>query len=177
MKGASYGITLIVILLIVNLFLYIYGVEIPLTNWLNVGVTTQGSSTTPYTPTGTPAGGFSSKESIELMINQMVVVVVGVTAFGLATAVFFGTQWLNWGIPIALIIMFAVTFITPMGSIFGSYMNEEGQHCYTMRSGVVRFGQQVSDECVPWEIHVMLTIFFGVMILATFMTFIRGVEW
>jgi hypothetical protein len=176
MKGASYGITLMVILLTTNLMLYIYGVDVAITDWLGVGVQTSGTGTS-YQPLGGQVGNFTSTSGMNKMILQLSTVIVGVTILGITTTVFFGTQWINWGIPLAMIMMLLITFISPMGQILLPDVTLEGMACYKMRAGIMRFGQTINTECLPWEVHVILAIFFGVMILATFMSFIRGTEW
>lgn len=178
MKGVGYGMVLIVSLLMINFMLYVYGVDIPVATWLGVGVTPSGTGTV-YQPNSTTGrGDFSSPIGLQNMVTYIAVVIAGVATLGIVATILYGTTWLNWGIPLAMAMMMLLVVFTPMGNIWGA-VPEEGGACfhYHMRAGIVRFGTPLTDECVPWEAHVMIAIFFGALTLVTFMSFVRGYEW
>jgi len=171
---ASYGITLIVILLIINFTLWMWGVDIPANTWLNVGAQTIGSGSG-SAPLGGQIGGFGSPNLMNQMITTLIWAVIVGGAVGLAPSILFGSQFINWTIPVAMIVAFLVFFITPMGNILGT-VSLDPNSCNPIGTTQL-FGGQTLDLCIPAPVHILLAIFLGVMVVATFMSFIRGAEW
>jgi len=169
---ASYGVTLIVILLIINFGLWMWGVDVPANTWLNIGAQEKGGGTLPI---GGQAGGLGSPNLMSQLLTTLGwSIVVGVTV-GIVPSIFFGSQFINWVIPSVMIFTFLVFFITPMGNILGT-VSLDPNSCNPIGTTQL-FGGQTIDLCIPAPIHILLAIILGVLVIATFMSFIRGTEW
>ena len=179
----GYMMLLTVSLIMLNVVLYIYGVDLPLSTWIECsGNTTEcwggqnvGTSTQSWEPTGTASGGLGSAE----LIKQLIYIIAG--AIGLAVAISIGTGLLstnytsNFTIPLTMfMVIFITLIITPMGSvILGSADTTTGLYCYAMRSDAQSFGLS-GDACLPWEAHLLMVIFFGLLTVGAFMSFVAG---
>jgi len=172
MKGASYGITLAVILLVINWVLWMWGVDIPLNTWLNVGSQQRGGTALPI---GEQTGGLGSVNLMNQMIWTLGLSIVAGLAVGVLPSVFFGTQMVNWTVPVAMAYSFLIFFLTPMGNIMGT-VSLDPNTCNPIGTTQL-FGGQTLDLCIPAPIHLLLAMFLGILMIATFMSFIRGSEW
>lgn len=188
MKGASFGLALLMILLITNIMLYIYGIDIELMDLLvnNTGAQTAGPGTS-LQPTGEITGNIVSPVGINRLISYLTVVIGGIVVAGIVSTIYGGSQWLNWAIPLAMMVMLLMTFLTPMGTIILSPVNVTagGITCYPMRQDIVMFNITANrtelssglTSCMPWQAHIILVLFFALMILAAFLSFVRGAPW
>lgn len=182
MKGIGYGLTLIVILLVTNLMLYIYGIDLTFNTWIGVGGTERVNATE-YIPGGEVKGDIQSTSGINEILITLAFVVGVAIASGVVANILTGQQILHWTIPLALIFTFVTFFLSPMGNIIGTEGTPENMYCYKIRNDVVRFGMggnnptPINMPCLPTEIHLLLIIFFGLLVIATFMSFMGGREW
>ena len=186
MKG-GYAMTLMMILIFTNIMLFIYGINIPIADWMagtgnnTFGAQVVGTGTTTQ-PIGSTEGGLGSTDLTWKIIGVLVIAVTGGLIAGLVPALAGSNYSVNFTIPLAMFMALALMLITPMGTIIGSWTAEGSMHCYDLRDGVTMFNQSNADlnpgeklqSCVPTEVHLIMAAFFGLMAIISFMSFVSG---
>ena len=179
----GYTLTLITILIMTNLMLYFYGVDIPISSWIScsgnttacLGGQSVGASGTSVNPYGAGQGGMGSPN----LINQLILVIVAAITITSAAAVISGVVSNSFTsmflIPLGMFLaIFATLIMTPMGSIFGAAQDSSSMYVYNMRPDVVMFAQSNLTMTIPMEVHLIMILFFGVLTVAAIMSFVAG---
>ena len=184
MKG-GYAMTLMMILILTNVMLFIYGIDIPIADWMDsssgnntFGGQVVGTGTTTQ-PIGSMEGGLGSSDLIWKIIGVLVIAVTGGLVAGLVPALAGSNYSVNFTIPLAMFMALAIMMFTPMGTIIGTWTADESLYCYPMRDGVTMFNQANTGSvtlmaCVPTEVHLLMAVFFGLMAIISFMSFVSG---
>ena len=181
----GYLMTLMVILIMTNIMLYIYGVDMPIAEWMNCsgnssanndcwGAQTIGTGTSTG-PTGNAAGGLGSVNLIYQLILVIVAAVLGTVVVNIIAGAVSTNFTVSFTIPMAMFLaILATLIISPMGTLIVSSPDPTtGLYCYNMRADSMSFGD-FRPACLYPEVHILMILFFGLLTIGAFLSFVAG---
>lgn len=170
----GYATTLIVILIMTNIMLYFYGVDIGLSSIMSLGAQEYNEGDNPGEPTGSTSGGLGSANLLWTIVLIIGAAVVAGSITGISPSLYGSDTKMSFTIPLAMFMALGLFIVTPMGNIIGSVDAGNGMYCYAMRSDAVMFNMQANSACLPFELHILLIVFLGMLTIAALMTFVSG---